>query len=193
MDSLNHNQIKVTVSFWAVAVFSAVICIDQAAVFILLCAAIHELGHFFACLILNVNIDEFSLTVFGFGITKKQVTAEREILIAAAGPWAGLLFAAVVYLAGYHRIGTISLILSAINLTPIPPFDGDRIIRELLHPIAVVIINITAIVVLFALGMYTAIKYISYTLVLFSVLMLCCFFRKCSKTISAKMFRNLHR
>jgi Zn-dependent protease len=193
MDSLNQNRIKVTISFWAVAVFGAVICIDQAAAFVLLCAAVHELGHFIACFLLNINIDEFNITVFGFGITKKPVIAEHEILIAAAGPLAGLVFAAAVYHIGYHVIGTYSLILSAVNLIPIPPFDGDRILREILHPNAVSAINMIVIAVSFGFGLYTAIKYKNFTLILFSFLLMSFLFGKYRQNISAKMFRNSHR
>jgi len=192
MDSVK-KQIKITVSFWAVAVFGAAICIDRAAVLILLCALVHEFGHLLACLMLNVQIEEFNLTVLGLGLTKAPASSRREIAITAAGPFTGLIFAAAAYIAGYHSVGAVSLILSAINLLPIPPLDGDRILREILPSSAILLINIFTMISLFGFGIYVAIKYISFTLLLFSLLMICCFFGKYPQLISAKMFRNSHR
>ena len=193
MDSVNQNRIKISVSFWAVAVFGAAICVDKAAVLILLCAAVHELGHLFACLILNVNIEEFNLTLMGFGLTKSPTVSSRDIAVTAAGPLAGLIFAGTAYIAGYRQAGAIALILTAVNLIPIPPLDGDRILREILPPAVLLTINIISMVSLFGLGLFYAIKYISFTLVLFSLMMTCCFFGKYSENISPKMFRNSHR
>ena len=189
MDSV--NQIKITISFWAVAVFGAFICVDRAAVFILLCAAIHELGHLFACLIFKAPIQAFSITLLGFGITKSTVSSHREILITAAGPIAGLIFAAGAFIAGVHQVGTISLILSAINLLPVSPLDGDRILREILAPKAIIAVNIITVVILMGIGVFSAIKHYNFTLLLFAILMLCCFLGKYPRTISAKMFRKL--
>lgn len=185
------NPIKISVSFWAVALFGAAICVDQAAVFILLCAIVHELGHLFACLILKAQIQAFNLTLFGFGITKEPVPSQREILITAAGPLFGLIFAAAAFFLGHHQIGTISLILSAVNLTPVPPLDGDRILREILVPGAILAVNISMIAILFGIGIFSAIKHFDFTLLLFAVLMLCWFFGKYPQNISVKMFRSL--
>lgn len=192
MDSVNQNRIKVTVSFWAVAVFGAAICVDKAAVLILLCAMIHELGHLFACLLFNINIEAFNLTVMGFGLTKSPTDSHREIAVTAAGPLVGLIFAGAAYIAGYHQAGAVSLILSAINLIPIPPLDGDRILREILPLSAVWVINIISAAALFGFGLYVAINHISFTLLLFSLMMICFFFGKYHQNISAKMFRNSH-
>jgi len=168
----------------------AVICIDQTAVIILLCALVHEFGHLFACLIFNAEIKEFNLTVIGFGIVKSPVTSLREILITVAGPFAGLTLSAAAFLLGYNQIGVISLFLSAINLIPVPPLDGDRILREILSPVFILTINVFALASLFVSGIYLAIKYINFTVLLFSLLMLCCFFGKYKQGISTKMFRD---
>ncbi len=182
------SQIKISISFWAVAVFGAAICVDRAAVFFLLCAVIHELGHLFACLLVKAQIQAFHLTLFGFGITKSPVSSHREIFIAAAGPLLGLILAAAAFILGHQQVGVLSLILSAVNLTPVPPLDGDRILREILSPRAIFAVNISAIVILFGIGIFSAIKHFNFTLILFACLMLCWFFGKYTQTISVKMF-----
>ncbi len=192
MDSVKY-QIKITVSFWAVAIFGAAISVDKAAVLILLCALVHELGHLFSCLFFNVDIKELNLTLMGFGLTKSQTDSHCEIAVTAAGPLTGLIFAVIAYIAGYRQAAVISLILTAINLLPIPPLDGDRILREILPPPALLVINIIAMGSLFGFGVFLAIKYSSFTLLLFSLLMVCSFFGKYQSNISAKMFRNSHR
>ncbi|HNX15026.1 MAG TPA: hypothetical protein PK854_09410 [Oscillospiraceae bacterium] len=187
------NQINITISFWAVAALGAAVCIDRAAVFILLCAIIHELGHLFFCLLLHAPIEEFNLTIIGIGLIKSRVSSQWEIMITAAGPLFGLLFAAVAYIGGYRTIGAYSLILSAINLLPVPPLDGDRILREILPPTAILLINICILLILLVFGIYISINYLSFTTLFFSLLMICSFFGKYSQNISSKMFRDLHR
>jgi len=187
------SRIKITVSFWAVAAFGAVICIDQTAVIVLLCALVHELGHLFACLILNVQIEEFNLTILGFGIVKSPVAPLKEILITAAGPLAGLMFAGTAAVFNYRQIGVISLLLSTVNLIPVPPLDGDRILREVLPARIIFAVNTLSVTALFGFGLYLAVKFNGFTLLLFSLLLFCCMLGKYPQDISAIMFRNLRR
>ena len=106
---------------------------------VLLAAAIHELGHAAAIWMAGLRIKSFRAELRGFCMSYCGYTGTLgHILIAAAGPSAGFLYA---YAAG--RMGAelesrllclssgVSLILSAFNLLPAMPLDGGRIFSQL--------------------------------------------------------------
>jgi stage IV sporulation protein FB len=107
-------------------------------------ALFHEFFHIIAAKILKVSVSRVEL--LPFGVTARLdpqliKSPGREILIAAAGPISSFFAAAVFW--KLTRAGlcagafgeflvTINLCVGALNLTPILPLDGGRILRAIL-------------------------------------------------------------
>ena len=106
---------------------------------LLLPAAVHELGHASAIRIAGLRIKSFRAELKGFCMSYSGYSgAMGHMLIAAAGPAAGILYALAAGRLGAEHDSSflclssgISLILSLFNLLPAMPLDGGRIFSEL--------------------------------------------------------------
>lgn len=99
---------------------------------------VHEMGHVVAARLLGVRISRFELSMLGarLGICG-ELSYVGEVLLAAGGPFFGLLFSLTVHLLGglfggifkeyCSLLSLISLCLSIFNLLPLPSMDGGRI------------------------------------------------------------------
>lgn len=102
---------------------------------------IHEAAHILAIRFAGAKIDRIDIRAFGVSVNVPELSYmpyAKEIIIAAAGPVAGLLTAAIASLAAeVSGIGTlgyfigINILISAINLIPVYPLDGGRILLSL--------------------------------------------------------------
>ena len=123
-----------------------------AGLFLLLCASprayafavlssvfLHELGHTAAALLFGKKPLAVRVMPTGINILLPPASSyTEELLIAAAGPLMNLLYAAVSIYLPYGIGGTarsVSLLLGTINLLPLAPLDGGRILSALLTPI----------------------------------------------------------
>lgn len=101
----------------------------------------HELSHAAIAYMLGFKVREIELLPFG-GVARierlGEAGAKSEMMIAAAGPVASLVLAAVCYLGMSHNLGmgellsfyfNINMMLAAFNLTPGLPLDGGRMLR----------------------------------------------------------------
>ncbi len=100
-------------------------------------ALAHELGHLAAIFITGAQVRDIRFTAFGPVIEYGgSLTSRQEAGIVAAGPVAGLLFAAVCLLSGrayFAYVGAIALLASLFNLLPVYPMDGGRLAQYLLE------------------------------------------------------------
>ncbi len=123
-----------------------------AGLFLLLCASprayafavlssvfLHEFGHTAAALLLGKKPLAVRIMPTGINILLPPAFSyTEEFLIAAAGPLMNLLYAAVCIYLPYGIGGTVrgvSLLLGSINLLPLAPLDGGRILAALLTPL----------------------------------------------------------
>ncbi len=123
-----------------------------AGLFLLLCASprayafavfssvlLHELGHTVAALFFGKKPLAVRIMPTGINILLPQASSyTEEFLIAAAGPFMNLAYALLCAYMPYGVGGTVrgvSLLLAGINLLPLAPLDGGRILSALLTPL----------------------------------------------------------
>lgn len=100
-------------------------------IFILL----HELGHAITGIILGLRIKKININALGLSIEFENYGKERiknKIIIDLAGPLVNLILCTVTIMLKNEKIAYINLALAIINLLPIYPLDGGRIIKNLL-------------------------------------------------------------
>ena len=100
------------------------ICISFAASVI-----IHEIGHLLVLKLMGISVRKVQLRLSGARIDSVFLDYRKEILCAAAGPSANLLFAWII-LHRWPKIAAISILLATANLLPIYPMDGGRLVRS---------------------------------------------------------------
>jgi Zn-dependent protease len=113
------------------------------------CILAHELAHSLAAMRYGVSVARITLFLFG-GVAQTRSeapSATAEVVIAAVGPVASLLLAAVflglafgldalglneIAVAALRRLGSINALLAGFNLLPAFPLDGGRLLRAAL-------------------------------------------------------------
>ena len=116
--------------------FCAVICFLawlnwRICLWFLLCAGVHELGHLLAMRLCRVRLRGMTLSASGAVIDGAFPNYALEFWCALAGPMIGILLGiGLLFVLPVPAI--ISLLLSAINLLPLYPLDGGRMLRALL-------------------------------------------------------------
>lgn len=96
---------------------------------------IHELGHILAGISLGLKITKIHITILGFSIEFENYGKERrinKIIIDSAGPAINLIIAIMAIILGIPELFYINLALLLINLLPIFPLDGGRILKTVL-------------------------------------------------------------
>jgi stage IV sporulation protein FB len=104
---------------------------------------LHELGHLFAALLLMKKVYAVKILPIGFNILADEsgCSLRESLLIYLGGPVVNiLLFISCLLINSYYLPKTdnmlffiwINLYLSALNMIPILPMDGGRILRNLL-------------------------------------------------------------
>lgn len=101
---------------------------------------IHELFHLFAALFLHVPVRYMVIMPFGMTLKLSDSFMEhpkKEALIAAAGPLSNLIMLLLIRM---HPADSVNAALFSVangailflNLLPVPPLDGGRILRTIL-------------------------------------------------------------
>lgn len=107
---------------------------------------IHELAHILAGIALGYKIRRLKILPFGFNVTFEKYTSKNtfkskieRIIVAMAGPAINVMIACVwifidigISYVSRETVIYSNLLLAIINLIPISPLDGGRILKELL-------------------------------------------------------------
>lgn len=96
----------------------------------LIAVLVHELSHIAALLACRVRICGIHFDAAGATIETAQITRQKEIICASAGPIGSLLLIFAYKL--FPHIAVCALLQFIFNLIPFPEHDGGRILRCLL-------------------------------------------------------------
>lgn len=121
----------ITCDFWFFAVIAAAVYFGGDALCLLLAALIHEAGHWIALMATNNGVLQLRLRGCCAHIVpyyRRLPGFRQELLILAAGPLAGILFALILKPLA-PRLAKISLLLSIFNLLPVRGLDGGSMLR----------------------------------------------------------------
>lgn len=99
---------------------------------ILLFSLIHEGGHLLAIWLLGGSVRSFQGGGQGFGIGIRSLSYRGEFWATFAGPITSLLLAAAFAAMGLWTFSYANLALGLMNLLPIYPLDGGRMLRAIL-------------------------------------------------------------
>ena len=100
-------------------------------IFILL----HELGHAITGITLGLKIKKININVLGLSIEFENYGKERinnKIIIDIAGPAINIISFIIAVIFKKEEIAYINILLAIINLLPIYPLDGGRIVKNVL-------------------------------------------------------------
>jgi stage IV sporulation protein FB len=128
------SRLRIHVSPGALLIFALSLFFDPggAVSALIPAAAAHELGHIAALRALGARLDGLSMDIFGLRLDYSgSLTKRRELVCAAAGPGAGLIYAGVCLALGSSfaaASGAMSLLLTGFNLLPALPLDGGRMV-----------------------------------------------------------------
>ena len=117
---------------------------------ILIALASHEAAHLISSVILNIKMDKFKVTIFGFNINTdlEQVGFFKKLLLFLAGPaflnnknkkilHAGPACNIFLFLlfknTAYNNFAQANLFLAIVNMLPVVPLDGGNICKSVLQ------------------------------------------------------------
>jgi len=97
----------------------------------LLCILAHEAGHFVALKLCRIQVKGICFGFCGAVMEVGCMDYRQELLCAAAGPMTSVLLGLSI-LSFAPRPGLLSLCLAAVNLLPMYPMDGGRMLHAIL-------------------------------------------------------------
>ena len=115
-------------------IFAILIGLIQEFLLILFGLFLHEIGHIILIKIFTHKINKITLYPFGGVIIyeNKNDFIYKSILICLGGIFSNFFFFIVFKLIGFHSLTNVNLLILFINLLPIYPLDGGRVIMLLL-------------------------------------------------------------
>lgn len=132
---------------------------------LLLFSSLHEMGHIIALIAVGGKIDRITLSFYGLALKYNcQLSNIKELIVIMLGPVVNLVFYIIFK-------DDINLILFVLNILPIYPLDGGRIIKILLPRVSK-LISIITLILLICFSLYIIIVYHSFSLILISVYLL---------------------
>lgn len=126
-----HNlKFSLDVSLYLILPILLLFCPFRFLVPWILAAAVHELGHILAAMILQIDISSIHISPSGARISMPQLENWQELLCAAAGP---VLGSTLILTARYFPTLALCTFFQTIyNLLPLRNNDGERILKCLL-------------------------------------------------------------
>lgn len=154
-------DIIIDYTFVLVLSFAALFSASQV-IYMLIYCALHELSHLAALIIVGGKADMLKFSFYGLALRyTSKLSKKCEIIVLVSGPLANL----ILYLIFYDEL---NLILFFLNILPIYPLDGGRIL-ELFSYRASKVASVILIAILAAASLYFIVLYRSFSLFLITV------------------------
>lgn len=139
-------NIKINLNVFLFAVLFFITSQFEIYALVMLFALLHELGHLFCGIILGFEIESLKIMPFGFSlefksqiedynkkILKSNTLTLKRILINIAGPFVNIIILLIAYFINLNEnIIYSNLVILIVNLIPIYPLDGGRILKNIL-------------------------------------------------------------
>lgn len=131
------KEVKVTCSAGFLLIVAGLIYLDGTRLFLQVLAAciLHEGGHVLAARMCGSKVCALHLTMAGAEMKldpRVQLSYVQDALLAFAGPAVNLTAVWLAVLAEANLFAGLNLSLGLLNLLPIRPLDGGRILTDLL-------------------------------------------------------------
>ncbi len=121
------TKLRIDFSFLLIILLSAILG-NNNLLWLVLFSSLHEMGHIVALLIFGGNVDEITVSYYGIGMCHNaRLRPIKEIVFLSAGVMINAFFAAF----NLHREINTALLL--INVLPIYPLDGGRVMNALIE------------------------------------------------------------
>ncbi len=196
---IKSTNIKISFTFFAVILL--VMCFDNNGILLvsLISALFHELIHIVFILLFGGGIEEFSLTLFGGKIQRKQnlkLSNFKEAIISLCAPATNIIVGALFLFSKIQLIGYVNLVIGIFNALPFYDFDGGRGLFYLLsdyleHSKITRILNVTSVISVSLISSFTVTlffnKKASVSILLLSVYMVFVLF----KNLSTENVKNI--
>ena len=157
---LKGFKIRIEFSFIFILCLSLVLGYKNTGLLILFCF-LHEIGHLLALVAVGEKPDSLNISFFGIALKYScKFSIAKEALVIASGP----IINVIMFLALQDEI---NLFLAALNLLPVFPLDGGRLIN-LVFPLASKYISIAFLAIMLIASVYVLIYHS-----VFSLLLLC--------------------
>lgn len=132
------------------------------AALIILFSCLHELGHLMCLILLKVHPQQIKVSFYGISMKyDNRISKINELLVYISGPAVNLILYLILR-------DNINLVLFIINLYPVLPLDGGRILYALTEKLSK-IISIIFLLLLFVLSIYLFFKFHNFSLFLITL------------------------
>lgn len=130
--------------------------------YLLLFSALHELGHLIVLAICGGKADSLTFSFYGLALKySSRLSRLKEFFVLLAGPLVNLILYFIIR-------DDINLILFAINILPVYPLDGGRILRLFSYRVSVIVSKIFLILIVI-LSVWLIVEFKSFSMLLIAV------------------------
>lgn len=159
--SINGCKVKIDYSFILVLSFAALFGAENL-LCLLLFSALHELSHLSMLIMFRGRPDSLTFSFYGLALRYRSTLSRfKEFAVISAGPIMNLILYLILR-------DDINLILFALNILPVYPLDGGRLLMLFSFRISNAVSRFFLIVIIF-LSIYMIIEYKSFSLMLISI------------------------
>ncbi|MFR5875948.1 MAG: site-2 protease family protein [Eubacterium sp.] len=167
---INNVSIKIEFSFFLIISFS-ILTDSESVLYVILFSALHELGHIVMLYVLGGRAESITIACYGIGLKhKSKLNDFRQILFLLGGVTVNFIFV----LLNIER--EINLALFAVNILPLYPLDGGRVLKLVLNNLLTINISdkvfkiISIIIIAFLIAAAVYFKNLSLTLIVIYII-----------------------